>query len=250
MDLSPSPRTCPKCKHKDAIPAGDTRLSCPLCREKAKELQRKYYYRVKEREAAAKKFENEQTAKPLKRKRDPPTDEYQSADGLYKALRTTLRDATSSDTPSFRGCFSIVLDPSVNHLDRARAVTKDLKKIVKYPLANLARDAASDNTSARITADCQCLTLANVASSSRPAKSVPGASPWVSRPLNSVPGASPWVSHPLNSVASSRNGDKLVEALEASFERNCGGKVKISVKGDFSHPLGISGQKVTVKVVH
>ncbi|KIL63506.1 hypothetical protein M378DRAFT_664138 [Amanita muscaria Koide BX008] len=239
MDLSPSPRTCPKCKQKDAIPAGDTRLSCPLCREKAKELQRKYYYRVKEREAAAKKFENEQTAKPLKRKRDPPTDEYQSADGLYKALRTTLRDATSSAghrTPSFRGCFSIVLDPSVNHLDRARTVTKDLKKIVKYPLANLARDAASDNTSARITADCQCLTLANVASSSRPAKSVPS--------------ASPWVSHPLNSVPSSRNGDKFVEALEASFERNCGGKVKISVKGDFSHPLGISGQKVTVKIVH
>ena len=46
------------------------------------------------------------------------------------------------------------------------------------------------------------------------------------------------------------NGDKFVKALEASFARDCGGKVKIIVQSDLSHPLGILGHRVTVNVVH
>ena len=49
---------------------------------------------------------------------------------------------------------------------------------------------------------------------------------------------------------SSNGENRLVEALEASFSMDCGGKVRIGVQNDLSHPLGILGHRVTVNVIH
>jgi hypothetical protein len=45
-------------------------------------------------------------------------------------------------------------------------------------------------------------------------------------------------------AALSGNNDKAVEKM------GCGGFVKVTVKDDFTHDLGIKGQKVLVEIVH
>jgi hypothetical protein len=61
-----------------------------------------------------------------------PWTEYQTADGLYEALRDSM---ASSLLPDFRGRFSIVMDLKVDHLKRASAVVHNLRTVAKCPIA-------------------------------------------------------------------------------------------------------------------
>ncbi|KAK2467543.1 hypothetical protein APHAL10511_000398 [Amanita phalloides] len=230
-------KDCNNCKRKNTIPVDDHRVTCSLCREKARKY-RKRNTEMRERAAlgslTVQKPENSgldfrPSNKPKKRK--IVRIEYQTADGLYEALRNVM---ASSCMPEFHGRFSIIMDHTISHLGRARLVANGLRAFAHYPMSPSSKSVMNNDSGAGVEFLCKCL-APDSNTKLQPTR------PQASLHSSGVACASD---------QSQADGVKLAEALQASFTRECKGSIRVKVVPDPSHPLGIAGQRISIDIIH
>ncbi|KAF9443778.1 hypothetical protein P691DRAFT_737419 [Macrolepiota fuliginosa MF-IS2] len=152
-------------------------------------------------------------------RKTPSHTEYQKASLLYDAAKAAR---SKNGLCNFSGCHSIVRCDNIDHGQRASMVTKDLRKIVKFPFKYDApiRRVISEN-GVRLVYSCTCKT---------------------SVPKQLTSSTNPSGPKPKFSAQSDENTGHTREV--------CGGSVSITVRDDTSHPLPIAGQQVIVRIKH
>ncbi|KAF9466668.1 hypothetical protein BDZ94DRAFT_1305909 [Collybia nuda] len=160
---------------------------------------------------------------------DPNYIEFQTATDMYRALKSQSK----SKAFHFHGSFSIIAVSSVDNSKRERLVTQELRKIAKlsfeYDKPKLLGSVLVYN--------CACTNYSQLL---RP-------QPRTS-PLNTMVGGEP-------APRKHRPSDLAVSVGLDSGGTNlspvvCTGKILVSSEDDHSHPMGIRGQKITVRVEH
>ncbi|EDR02320.1 uncharacterized protein LACBIDRAFT_309727 [Laccaria bicolor S238N-H82] len=153
--------------------------------------------------------------------------EYQSATQLYAALKSSI--LVSPSNLKFRATHSIVASIIIDNALRAELVAKDLRKIAGLSFAHrtpLPRHSSSTNTR-QLEFLCTC--LGYITAPENKLKSQTGLKDWIQ-------------------LKSSRPSSAVNE--ETLIRKECSGTVLITVEDDRSHPLGLLGQRIAVRVKH
>lgn len=172
---------------------------------------------------------------------------------------------SSASQLQFYGYHTIVANQEINNRKRTKMVVDDMRKIVRVPFEYalflsyfMATDAAShslgnvqkaqnaETNSYALIYSCACLGYDTVT----PAAAVPIASA-----NSSIKGTQGDLIRQararlaLSGAGSAATGDQPVVA-PTRVRRECGGRVYVKSRDDNSHPLGILGQRITVRVQH
>lgn len=138
--------------------------------------------------------------------------EYQTADELYKALKVAT---STSKNIAFKGFHTIVASKDINRTKRLKLVARDLREVVRLSFDHkepLKRNPAKGEKFKRATYRCQC-----------------GGRKESTGPLST----------------------KKMKLENGRVEKTCGGRVRITVQWDSeSHPLGVVGQMIEIRVRH
>ncbi|SJL13254.1 uncharacterized protein ARMOST_16693 [Armillaria ostoyae] len=236
--ISTGSRYCASCKKP--MPDDAIYKSCSPCLAKKREYQRRASQRKKERMGIAEIVG-------LKRKAE---DEVLGASAKKKRVRQILREVQVSEsretTPKASGgafvvqtasdlyklikaqpklvdaCHSVISVSSINHQKRTKLVSKDLLSFagLKFDRSeNIFNGKHPPGTYTRIF-KCKCQ-LKESSQEQEPLK-------------RRTSDLSSWV----------------VSSKSKSSEGPCSGRITVVAEDDNSHPLGISGQKITVTVMH
>ncbi|KAG7445413.1 uncharacterized protein BT62DRAFT_994884 [Guyanagaster necrorhizus] len=235
-------RSCATCKKP--MPDDAPYKSCAPCLTKKREYQRRFTQRKRERKGITEivglqtKAEDDENAK-KKRVRQilrevqgpesPAADSttkssggggeafvVQTASDLYKAIKAQPKLAHNMNA-----CHSIVSVPSISHQKRTKLVSKDLLSFAGLQFdrhENIFNGKHGRGTYTRIF-KCKC-------QSSQEQEQ-----------------------EPLERRASNLRS-WVVSSKSKSSEGPCSGRITIVAEDDNSHPLGITGQKISVIVVH
>ncbi|PFH48455.1 hypothetical protein AMATHDRAFT_5801 [Amanita thiersii Skay4041] len=255
-----APKDCNFCKRKNAIPAGDSRKTCSTCRE----VRNQYARRRRDEIRAAKllgidpsltsrqqekvligpprkKTKNRDTRKlgtpespatPPSDSTSTPTKEkslsffrrrvidsyiYQTAIMLCRALK----DFLISSAKKFWGYYTIIAVDDVDHISRLRLVEADLREVTEYPFSSVKLKLQNNNYGVRATYRCECRRS--------------------------------FMSHDAlkEAVPQTTDSNVLLNTIRPTLpQEDCNGSIDIVVKGDQSHPLGVLGQIIIVKIAH
>ncbi|OCH96234.1 hypothetical protein OBBRIDRAFT_830126 [Obba rivulosa] len=213
--------------------------------------------------------------------------QYQTASGLFLALGSALQryyDACSSSTHpprliTFEGSYSIIADPELLYCKQVSQVSADLRKVAKFPYSTHQASIKMTDFDWTEVFLCECQSLRVVTTS----ESSP--TPLPSSPIP-TPMLTPSASHLSQNGVSTKTAQKRTQSnlstwivgksanglvsFPSSFLGrgnaigarssstsmpirkqlpNCGGKIRIDVVEDNSHPF-VKGQKITVTVEH
>ncbi|KAF9268089.1 hypothetical protein L218DRAFT_594833 [Marasmius fiardii PR-910] len=154
--------------------------------------------------------------------------------------------------PTFHACYSIVADPSVGHRTQAGVVARNIKKSANLPFSY--KDALppitpSTSSSCTLHFHCECV------SRSHPVNQRPLAS-WLAADqknrkdlMNTVPLKMPGSLADIRAKLA-KSGTNPNAAIEETSVVSCNGTIEVTVEDDSSHPLGIPGQRIEVKIHH
>jgi hypothetical protein len=173
--------------------------------------------------------------------------------------------ASSASELQFYGYHTIVANQEINNRKRTKMAVDDMRKIVRVPfeyalplscimvtdaashsLGNVQKSQNAETNSYALIYPCACLGYDNVT----PAAAAPIA------PVNSSMKGTQGdlIRQARARLASSGAGNAATGSqpavAPARVRRECGGRVYVKSKDDTSHPLGILGQRITVRVQH
>ncbi|KAI3609351.1 hypothetical protein WG66_010626 [Moniliophthora roreri] len=147
--------------------------------------------------------------------------EYQTHSLLLRALRTVVSASKKAAWRSgprgggrvrFNGSYTIVKDPRISNVERAMIVAKELRMHGGIMFDYESPLLTSTSEKGKVVFRCLC-----------------GSPIHISKPTPTLP---------------------VAQGEEIESETECGGTIQITVSSDSSHPLGIEGQRVDVRVWH
>ncbi|KIM37379.1 hypothetical protein M413DRAFT_448447 [Hebeloma cylindrosporum] len=177
----------------------------------------------------------------------PPTKssgkEYQTASVLYDTLKRKVQASSASEFLQFYGYHTIVANQDINNRTRTKMVVDDMRKIVRVPfdLTGVQKSQNATTKSYALTYPCACLgydtpaAAAPIAPGNASSKGTKGDLIRQARVQLALSGGS---------------GSATGASAPARVRRECGGRVYVLTKDDNSHPLGILGQRISVRVQH
>ncbi|KAL0067545.1 hypothetical protein AAF712_005258 [Marasmius tenuissimus] len=177
--------------------------------------------------------------------------EFQNELEMVKQLKKIAKRPST-----FYACYSVVADPGVLYQTQATVVTRNIKKSANLPFNHKTPlESDTNTTSSSAVYQCRCYLAKSGRNSKKPLTT------WLSfeqkggtNSAQSLTTTAPM--KPITTTAEIRAKLDLsstiqpVPVAEETPPVPCDGKIQVTVEEDRSHPLGILGQKIIVRIHH
>ncbi|KAK1226442.1 hypothetical protein PQX77_010606 [Marasmius sp. AFHP31] len=177
--------------------------------------------------------------------------EFQNELEMVKQLKKIAKRPST-----FYAYYSVVADPTVSYQKQAKVVTRNIKQSANLPFKHKTPlESDTNTTSSSAVYQCRCYLAKSGRNSKKPLAT------WLSseqkegttsaQPLTTTEPMKPTTTTAeIRAKLALSNTIQLEPAAEETPPVPCDGKIQVTVEEDCSHPLGIPGQRIIVRIHH